>query len=159
MATTIFEPLCPNVRSARRSQVQEAFGRHLVEQRNRMAKLVRDWIETDRKYPIPIHDRIIDRVRQLDPSIRRDVAAVALLMADEIVSGVLTAFARGDDLLIDGQLVNYAILAQLRDASSERIVEQVDVNRGDPVMAIWDQYKRWLSRYAPSDLRGSDRVE
>jgi hypothetical protein len=70
MQNSIYEPIAADVDADRRRQVQEDFGRHIVENRNRMAELVRKWIEADVTFPIPIYDRLIDKVRQL--SQRRD---------------------------------------------------------------------------------------
>jgi hypothetical protein len=153
MTRCINDPLAPEVSEERRSQVQEDFGRHLVEERNRFAALVRKWIETDAKFPVPIYDRLLDRVRALDPPLRRDVASVALLMADEVVKGILEVFSRSDVTRAGHQVVNYAIVAQSRDPQSETVLDEVDVNRGRPVIPIWDEYKKWLSLYAPPDLR------
>jgi hypothetical protein len=153
MTTTIYDPILPLVSAERRLEMQEALGRHLVEARNRMAEVVKQWIDGDRHYPIPIYDRILDRVRQLEPSLRADVKSVALLMADEIVSAVLSVFDGGDDAFITGLACNYAIVAQLRNPDSDNVIEQIDVNRGEPVLAIWNNYKKWLSRYAPTELR------
>lgn len=74
-------------------------------------------------------------------------------MADQIVTAVLIAFAGSDDMRAGDSLVNYAIIAQSRDPGSHDVVEEVDINRGEPIAALWDRYKKWLSRYAPSDLR------
>ncbi len=153
MTHTIFDPLLPNVGIDKRQRAQEDFGRHLVEQRNQMATIVRKWIETDAKFPIPIYDRMIDRVRQMDAPSRADVASVALLMADQIVTAILVAFDMGDEMRSDGKCVNYAIVAQIREAGSDEVIEDLDVNRGEPVIATWNAYKRWLSRYASSDVR------
>jgi hypothetical protein len=164
MTNTFNDPIVDDIDPVRRAKIQEDFGRHLVEQRNRMAALVRKWIETDAKFPVPLYDRLLARVRKLDDSVREDVASISLLMADQIVRAILTCFARGDDMRSDGKVVNYAIVAQSRSIGSDVIIEEVDVNRGEPVIAIWDQYSRWLSRYAPSDVRAvtssrSDRTE
>ena len=153
MTRSVYDVIVDDVEPKRREQIQEDFGRHLVEQRNRMASLVRKWIESDTKFPVPVYDRLIDRVRQLDAATRADIASVSLLMADEIVGAVLAVFARGDEMFVDSRLANYAVVAQFRRPGSDDVVEEVDVNRGKPVIAIWDRYKRWLSRYAPSELR------
>jgi hypothetical protein len=150
---TIYDPISPDVTVARRKQVQEDFGRHIAECRNRMAALVREWIETDASFPIPIYDRLINRIKGLDPGTRADIASIALLMADEMITAVLMAFGRDDDMRSGDSVVNYAIVAQVRGPSSDEVDEQVDVNRGKPVIAIWDEYKRWLSRHTPAALR------
>ena len=155
MQNSIYDPIADDVDEARRSEVQEDFGRHLVENRNRMAELVRKWIETDAAFPIPIYDRLLDQVRQLDPSMREAVASISLLMADQIVSGVLATFDKGDEMRALGSVVNYAIVAQIRRPSQQAPIENVDVNSGKPVIAMWDRYKKWLSRFAPSKLRAT----
>jgi hypothetical protein len=149
----MYDPVLPDVDEPRRERVQEDFGRHVVEQRNRMAALVRQWIEDDKRFPTQIYDRLLDRVRELDPAFRSDIASVALLMADQIVEAVLGTFDLGDYAHSDDRLVNYAIIAQFRMAGSEEVIDEVDVNRGQPVIAVWKSYKRWLSRYAPVELR------
>src|SRR6266436_2086281 len=141
MQNSIYDPIAEDVDTARRNQVQEDFGRHIVENRNRMAELVRRWIETDATFPIPIYDRLIDKVRQLDPSMRETVASISLLMADQIVSGVLATFDKGDEMRAEGSIVNYAIVAQIRRPGHETFIENVDVNCGKPVIAMWDRYK------------------
>lgn len=153
MTRSIYDPIVQDVSEERREMAQEEFGRHVVELRNRMAQAVRKWIETDAKFPIPIYDRLIGRIRHLPPETRADIASVSLLMADQIASAVLIAFAGSDDMRAGDRLVNYAVIAQSRDPGSHEVVEEVDINRGEPVAALWDQYKRWLSRFAPSDLR------
>ncbi len=153
MTRSIYDPIVDDVSPERREKAQEDFGRHVVELRNRMAKAVRKWIETDAKFPIPIYDRLIDRIRQLPPETRADVASISLLMADQIVSAVLIAFAGSDDMRAGERLVNYAIIAQSRDPGSHDVVEEIDINRGEPIASLWDRYKKWLSRFAPSDLR------
>jgi len=50
MNRSIYDAITHDVAPARREEAQEAFGRHLVEQRNRMAALVRKWIETDSRF-------------------------------------------------------------------------------------------------------------
>jgi hypothetical protein len=152
---TTHSPLFPEVTPERREALQEAFGRHIARERDREAARVRQLIEGDRKFWLPLYDRMLGRLRQLDPATRADVASAALLMADEIVTGILTVFDGSDSHAFEGGLVNYAIVAQLRDSQSLEVREQVDVNRGDPVIAVWDQYKKWLSRYTPSELRAS----
>jgi hypothetical protein len=153
MIRDLLEPIFPGADDETRKRAQEEFGRHLVERRNRMAALVRNWIEDDVKFPVPIFDRIIDRVRQMDAASRADVASTALLMADQVVVAILGAFALGDDMRADGKCINYAIVAQLRKPGSHEILDEIDVNRGTPAIAIWDMYKRWLSRYAVPDVR------
>ena len=153
MTRSLYHPISADVAPERRKEAQEDFGRHLVEQRNRMASLVRKWIETDMRFPVPVYDRLLDRVRRMDAAVRADVASIALLMGDQIVSAVLTAFDRGDDMRADGRCVNYAVVSQLRDPGSDDVCEEVDVNRGEPVVAVWKAYARWLSRFAPVELR------
>jgi hypothetical protein len=153
MARTIFDAIVPDVDSERRKQVQEDFGRHVVEQRNRMAALVRKWIESDAKFPIPVYDRLLDRIRRLDPTVRADIASISLLMADQIVSAVLGTLDGGSYARTNDAVVNYAVIAQLRTPDSDDVIEEVDVNRGKPTIPLWDYYKRWLGRYAPSELR------
>src|SRR5260221_12153524 len=97
MSQTVFDPITPDVTAERREYVQEEFCRHLMEQRNRIASVVREWIETDKKFPIPIYEVLISRIRHLDARTRADVASVSLLMADEIITGVLALFARGEE--------------------------------------------------------------
>jgi hypothetical protein len=147
------DPVSSNVDRKRREEAQEVFGRHIVEQRNRMAVRVRRWIETEERFPLPIYDHLLDRVRKMDPAVRADVASIALLMADQIVSAVLTAFDGGDEMIADGQFVNYAVVAQMREPGSDKVLSEVDVNRGDPIIAVWNAYSKWLSRYAPTELR------
>jgi hypothetical protein len=120
-----------------------------------MAAQVRKRIETDTKFPVPIYDRLLDRIRGLDSGVRADIASISLLMADEIVAAVLATFAGGDEMQSGSVAVNYAIVAQTRYARSDDVIEQIDINRGKPVIAIWDRFKRWLNRYAPSDLRAT----
>ena len=153
MCASIFQPVAKDVDAATRSRIQEEFGRHVVENRNRMAELVRKWIETDAKFPTPIYDRLIEKIRQLDPPMREAVASVALLMADQIVSGVLATFDKGDDMRSGDSIVNYAVVALIRRPEGAEQIEKVDVNCGKPVIAMWDRYKKWLSRFAPSRLR------
>ena len=147
MARSIYDPIVGNVSEERRRQAQEEFGRHLIEQRDRMAVLVRKWIETDSKFPVPIHDRLLDRIRRLPSSTRADIASISLLMSDQVVSAMLAVFARGDETRINDRVVNYAIVAQVRERGSEALIDEVDINRGQPVIALWDDYKRWLSRF------------
>ncbi len=153
MSHSIYDPILPDVSVERREKIQEEFGRCVVEQRNRIASLVRKWIETDSKFPIPIYDRLLDRVKKLDPSTRADIASISLLMSDQIVSAVLAIFAKGDEMHVNDKIVNYAIIAQLRDPGCDEVIDEVDVNRGKPVVAFWDEYKRWLNRFASSDVR------
>jgi len=155
MIRTMYEPLAGEVVPDQRKNAQDDFGRHVIEQRNRMAVLVRQWIETDKRFPVPVYDRLLDRVRPMDAQIRAEVASIALLMADQIVTAVLTAFDKGDDMTADGMFVNYAIIAQKRKPGSDEVFEEVDVNRGEPVLAVWKAYGRWLNRFAPADLRAS----
>jgi hypothetical protein len=159
MSRTIYDPIVSDVGTERRKQVQEDFGRHLVEQRNQMAELVRKWIETDTKFPIPIYDRLLNRIKQLDPAMRADIASISLLMADQIVTGVLFAFSKGDEMQTNNKSVNYAVIAQLRNSGSDEILEQIDVNRGEPALAVGKAYTRWLSRYAPSSLRTRSSID
>ena len=155
MSRTIYDPIVADVSADRRKQAQEEFGRHLVEQRNFMAALVRKWIETDSKFPIPIYDRMLDRVRRMDAETRADVASIALLMADQVVKALLGTFDLGNDTQTDGRCINYAVIAQARPPDTDEVQEEVDINRGEPVIAVWNAYTRWLSRYAPSELRAS----
>ena len=74
MHRTIFDPVAIDVDRPTRERVQEDFGKHVVERRNQMAELIRRWIETDMKFPVAIYDRLLDRVRFLNPSVRSDVA-------------------------------------------------------------------------------------
>jgi hypothetical protein len=134
MARTVDEPLIDGIDPERRKRLQEEFGRHLVEHRNYMAALVRQWIEADKRYPVPMYDRLLERVRHLDHATRADVASIALLMADQIVSAVLATFARGDEMRVNADLVNYVIIAQIRRRESDEVVEEVDVNRGEPLV-------------------------
>src|SRR5882724_3049456 len=149
---SIQDPIFPDISTKRREQAQEDFGRHLVEQRNRMAARVRKWIESDAKFPIPLYDRLIDRIRELDSKTREDVASIALLMADEILWAALTVFGTGEDTRMDGKVVNYTVVAQVRRPGTEDILEQVDIDRGEPVIVLSKEYKRWLSRHAPTEL-------
>ena len=80
MTRRIYDTILPDVDEAERARVQEDFGRHVVEHRNRMAALVRKWIVTDAKLPIPIYDRLLQRVRRLGPSLREDIVSTSLLM-------------------------------------------------------------------------------
>ena len=153
MTRTIYDPIVADVSSEKREHAQEEFGRHLIEQRNRMALLVRKWIQTDAKFPVPLYDRLIDRIRKMDTASRSDVASIALLMADQIISAILIAFDLGDEMQTGERLVNYAIVAQIREPNSDEVIEEVDVNRGEPIAAVWKTYNRWLSRYAPAELR------
>jgi len=153
MHRTIHDPIVKDVDSAVRAETQETFGRHIVENRNRMAELARQWIEGLAQFPIPIYDRLLDRIRCLDPSVRADVASISLLMADQIVSGILSTFDKGDEMKAGDAIVNYAVIAQIRHPGDEVVVETIDVNCGRPVMAMWDRYKKWLTRFAPSRLR------
>lgn len=153
MALTIHDAIVEDTDADNRNQVQQDFGRHIIEQRNRMAAHVRKWIETDTKFPIPLYDRLIDQFRRMDASIRAEVASVALLMADLIVSAILTAFDLGDEMRAKNLVANYAIIAQYRTPGSDDVIKQVDVNRGKPIIAVRNQYKQWLSRFTPSDLR------
>ncbi|SRR5258705_292836 len=155
MSRTIFDPIVANVSEGERAAVQQLFGRHVVEQRNRMAVLVRRWIESDLKHPLPIYDRLIDRVRALDEGTRHDIASIALLMADEIASAILIVFAGSDDLRDNGKCINYAIVAQSRAPDSDDVDVETDVNRGDPITPLWNDYKRWLNRFAPTELRAT----
>lgn len=154
-----YDPIVADVNVEVRERVQAEFGRHLVEQRNRVASQVRKWIETDTKFPIPIYDRVVERVRKLDAKTRADVASICLLMADQIATGILATFAGGDEMQTDGRVVNYAIVAQFRQPGSDEVTGQVDVNRGEPVIPLWDRYKRWLNRFAPSALRPRSRAD
>ncbi len=153
MSRSIYDPILADVSVERREKVQEEFGRHVVEQRNRMASLIRKWIETDTRFPIPVYDRLLDRVRELEPSVRADIASIALLMSDQTVTAVLSVFAKGEEMRSDDKVASYAIVSQCREPGCDEVIDQVDVNRGKPVVALWDEYKRWLGRYAPSDLR------
>jgi hypothetical protein len=155
MNQDISDPLLPDVDANDRRAAQDDFGRHVVEQRNRMAALVRKWIESDTRFPVPLYDKLIERIRQLDASTRSDIASIALLMADQIVGAVLGTFDGGDDMTVDGKetCVNYAIVAQLHRIGSDEVSEQFDINRGEPVIAIWKSYNRWLSKFADSAVR------
>jgi len=153
MMRSTFDPLFQDVRPERRRQAQDDFGRHLVEQRNRMAALVRKWVETDARLGIPIHDRLLGRVKRLDAETRADIASIALLMADQILAAALTVFDRGEGMCADGKCVNYAVVAQIREPGTLSVSEEVDVNRGEPVLAVWKAYAQWLARFAPVELR------
>jgi hypothetical protein len=150
---TIRDTIAPDVAEDVRKRAQEDFGRHLVQQRNQVAARVREWIETDAAFPIPMYERLVVKVRQLDDSMRKDVASIALMMADEVVTGVLNLFSLGNDMTSDDKTVNYAIVRQARHPESDDVVEQIDIDRGAPSVYLADSYKRWLSRYAPSELR------
>jgi hypothetical protein len=150
---TTRDTIAPDALEGVRKRAQEAFGRHLIERRDLVAARVREWIETDAAFPIPMYDRLVAKVRQLDDSMRRDVASIALMMADEIVAGVLSAFDLGNDTTAGDKSVNYAIVAQACGPGSDDVLEQIDINRGDPSVHVSDTYKRWLSRYAPAELR------
>jgi hypothetical protein len=152
MGLEIQNRILPDVPTDRRRAAQEEFGRRLIGQRDQMALLVRKWIETDAKFPIPIHDRLLDRIRGLDAATRSDVASVSLLMADQIVMAILAVFAKGT-ADADGIAVDYAIIAQIHKANSDDVMEQLDVNRGRPIIAIWNEYKAWLSRYSTATAR------
>jgi len=153
MIHSIYDPIMQDVAESRRKELQEEFGRHVVEQRNRMATLVRQWIETDKRFPIPIYDRLLDHIRAFDPAMRSEIASISLLMADQIVEAVLGTFDLGDYAKANDKLVNYAIIAQYRMQGSDDVIEDIDLNRGRPVIAIWDRYRRWLNRYSPTELR------
>lgn len=153
MKRTIYDPITVDVPEKLREVAQEEFGQHLIECRNRVASQIIDWIEGGKRFPIPMYDRLLEKLRASDPEIRANISAIALLMADEMVSGVLMVFSRSDDFRAGNTAVNYSIVAQMRAVGSDDVIEEVDVTRGTPIIVIWDMYKRWLSRFAPSNLR------
>lgn len=153
--STTFDPIFPNITVDERQSAQEDFGRHVIEQRNRMAAIVQRWLAGEARFPVPLYDCLLDRLKGLDPVSRADVASVVLLMADQIVGAVLGTFDGSDDFRAGNRLVNYAIVAQIREPGSLEVSHQIDLNRGKPVLPVWDRYKRWLSRYAPTSLRAN----
>jgi len=118
-----------------------------------MAAVVLERLAGTRRHPVPLVNRVVDQVRALEPATREAVARVVMDAADEIVMGILNLFASGNDAEMDGFVVNYAILAQIRKPESDEILEEVDINRGEPLVVIWNQYRKWLTRYCPSHLR------
>jgi len=151
---TLDDPIGSEVSPVERAFAQEAFGREIIERRNAVAVLIRNWIETDEKFPIPIYDRLIERLRHLDGPTRSDIASVALLMADEMTRNILETFDRDRE-----RVANYAIVAQMRRLGAAHVTDEIDINRGNPRIGLTWMYKRWLSRFAPSELRaGSSRT-
>jgi hypothetical protein len=142
----VFDPIFSNVSRDRRSTLQGFLGKHIVSQRDRMANIARAWVKGDQPHPMPIHERVLARIRALDPSTRSDVWYVALLVSDAVSGAVMATFDAPDYFLVEGRRVNYAIVAQMLDADAE-VIEQVDLNRGSPVIALWDAYRKWVSRY------------
>ena len=119
MIRSIYSPIVTDVPPERRKEVQNDFGRHIVEQRNRAVTQVREWLEGRRECPMPIYRRHVERVKELDATARSDSLAVAVMAADFVLSAVLTTFDLGDDMRVDAGCVNYAVVAQKRDAVSE----------------------------------------
>ena len=68
-------------------------------------------------------------------------------------------FDKGGDMHFDDALVNYAVIAQVPLKGSDLVGRLIDVNCGKPVLAAWDRYKKWLSRFAPSALRARAKTK
>jgi hypothetical protein len=140
------QPVIPGSDPSRRAHMQQELGRHISDQRRRMIDLIHRWIETDIPYPLPIYNRRLDRIKALPPELRADIAVVCEVMADNLASALLAVFDGGIDRHIDDYAVNYAIIAQLFTPESDLVIEQIDINRGQPSIALWNEYKRWKTR-------------
>jgi hypothetical protein len=154
MSHSIDSPLTEDVSPAVRAQFQEYFGRHIVQARDRMASIIINRLFGDANHPIPVVDRKLAPIRSYSRDEQAAIKAAVLDAADQMVAAVLTVFSQGNDTSIGGsRVVNYAIIAQERVEGSDTVVHQIDINRGEPVIAIFDNYRKWLSRYSSSELR------
>lgn len=154
MHSTVSDSLFSNVTIERRRLAQEEFGRHLIAARNRMAKTVLLRLETGGAHPIPLIERRLAPIRFMNSEQLAAVKCAVLDGADEIVKAMLMLFAAGNDTIAhDGNVANYAIVVQARSPDSDVVKESIDINRGEPLCVLWNEYKKWLSRYAPSELR------
>jgi hypothetical protein len=144
----------PTSPDQRRELLFEAFGMHLCRARNRAAASMRQTIEGDSKYPVPVYERMIVRLRMLPREVRADIASAILLFVDDAISDVLAALgSTGDSNQLGDTCLNYRITAEVKDRETQEQLEEFTLNRGPTLGALWKQYDKWLARYAPSELR------
>jgi len=128
----------------------ELFGQHLFSLRNQLIERLRQVIEsaeTRRRLGF-LHRKEYDAVAALAPEGREAAWALARKAVDLYLQDVLALFTgTGDSLSFEsGYAINYRLILQVKEVSSDEVVEEFEINRKCQKV-FYEYYGRWLNRY------------
>ncbi len=129
----------------------ELFGQHVFSCRNALIERLRWLIEAAgaRGGMGTLHRKEFDAVAALEPAGREVALALARKAIDLYLQEILTLFTGTGHSLSFGSAhaVNYRLSLQVKEVSSDQVVEEFDVNR-ECQKVFYTYYARWLNRYA-----------
>ncbi len=147
--TSVYQAM-PTDEGERKEAAVELFGQHLFFLRNQLVESLRRVIESSdfRKRLGSLHRKEYDAVAALPAADREAAFDLARKSIDLYLQEVLTLFTGIGDSMRFGSAhaINYRLVLQVKEVSSDEVVEEFDVNR-ECEKVFYEYYGRWLNRY------------
>jgi hypothetical protein len=140
----------PSEPAARKEAAVELFGQHLFSFRNQLIERLERLVESAeiRKHCGSLHRKEYDAVAALPPEQREAAIALARKAIDLYMQDILALFTgTGDDDRFGSEhAINYQLMLQVKDVTSDEVVEEFAINR-ECEKVFSQYYGRWLNRY------------